>query len=117
MSEIDLDAATLGQINPSETTPGEINPGEAILDQVALSATGVDEFLTGYIVRPGLCLNFDVTNRIRQGGALQVCAGALCPQRRLCLSRSLRRHLDEVSGNSWLRRVFDEALLEMGNSQ
>lgn len=107
MSEIEL-----GEIDQSETTRGE-----AILDQVVLRATGVDEFLTGYIVRPGLCLNFDVTDRIRRGGALEVCAGALCPQRRLCLSRSLRRHLDEVPGNPWLRRVFDEALLEMGNSQ
>lgn len=120
MSEIEHGAANVGQTNRGETNRGEMNLGEtgwgeAILDEVAPSATGIDEFLTGYIVRPGLCLNFDVTDRIRLGGALEECAGARCLQRRLCLSRSLRRHLDEVPGNSWLRRVFDEALLEMGN--
>jgi hypothetical protein len=76
----------------------------------------VDEFLTGYIVRPGLCLNVEVTQAILMGQADAVCAGTACPQRRLCLSRSLRRHLDEVAGNAWLRRVYDEALQEMGNS-
>ena len=76
----------------------------------------VDEFLTGYIVREGLCLNFDVTDNIRLGSVDEVCLGATCPQRRLCLSRSLRRHLDAVPGNPWLRTAFDEALLEMGNS-
>jgi hypothetical protein len=76
----------------------------------------VDEFLTGYIVREGLCLNFDVTNDIRLGVVDADCLGATCPQRRLCLSRSLRRHLDAVPGNPWLRTAFDEALLEMGNS-
>jgi hypothetical protein len=76
----------------------------------------VDEFLTGYIVRPGLCLNVEVTRAILLGQPDAVCAGLSCPQRRLCLSRSLRRHLDEVAGNAWLRRVYDEALQEMGNS-
>jgi hypothetical protein len=76
----------------------------------------VDEFLTGYIVRPGLCLNVEVTRGILMGQTDAVCAGASCPQRRLCLSRSLRRHLDDLSGNAWMRRVYDEALQEMGNS-
>ncbi|MGH2351842.1 MAG: hypothetical protein ACRDJN_09550 [Chloroflexota bacterium] len=75
----------------------------------------VDEFLTGYIVRTGLCLNYEVTDRIRLGSTDEVCAGPACPQRRLCLSRSLRRHLDDVPSNAWLRQVFDEALQEMGN--
>jgi hypothetical protein len=76
----------------------------------------VDEFLTGYIVRPGLCLNVEVTRGILMGQTDAVCAGASCPQRRLCLSRALRRHLDDVAGNAWMRRVYDEALQEMGNS-
>ena len=75
----------------------------------------VDEFLTGYIVRLGLCLNYEVTERIRLGATDEVCAGPACPQRRLCLSRSLRRHLDDVPAHPPLRLVFDEALQEMGN--
>jgi hypothetical protein len=76
----------------------------------------VDEFLTGYIVREGLCLNFDVTDSIRLGAADAVCLGPTCPQRRLCLSRTLRRHLDAVPGDPWQRTAIDEALMEMGNS-
>ena len=76
----------------------------------------VDEFLTGYIVRSGLCFNVEVTRGILMGQTDAVCAGPSCPQRRLCLSRSLRLRLDDVAGNAWLRRVYDEALQEMGNS-
>lgn len=117
MSEVNQGAGNVDAADLGERRRGESKPIEAMLDDATTSATGVDEFLTGYIVLPGLCLNFDVTERLRLDGALQVCAGVLCPQRRLCLSRSLRRHLDEVPSNPWLRRVFDEALLEMGNSQ
>jgi hypothetical protein len=79
-------------------------------------APPVDEFLTGYIVGVGLCLNYEVTERIRLGATGVSCLGPGCPQRRLCLSRALRRHLDEVPSNQWLRQVYDVALLEMGNS-
>jgi hypothetical protein len=75
----------------------------------------VDEFLTGHIVGPGLCLNHQVTERILMGSTDEVCVGTSCPQRRLCLSRALRRQLDAVTGNAWLRRVYDEALQEIGN--
>ena len=75
----------------------------------------VDHFLTGYIVHVGLCLNFDVTERIRLGGVEEQCAGPVCPARRLCLSRALRRHLSEVHENARLRGVFDVALQEIGN--
>jgi hypothetical protein len=75
----------------------------------------VDEFLTGYIVGPGLCLNFEVTERLRLGASDEACLGPVCPQRRLCLSRALRRHLDTVAQDPWLRRVYDEALQEIGN--
>lgn len=85
------------------------------MSQMPAEARGIDAFLTGSIVRPGLCLNYDVTERIRLGGTDEACAGRICPQRRLCLSRTLRRHLDDVPGNPSLRRVFEEALSEMGN--
>ena len=75
----------------------------------------VDEFLTGYIVGHGLCLNFEVTDRLRLGASDEPCLGPVCPQRRLCLSRALRRHLDTVAQDPWLRRVYDEALQEIGN--
>ncbi|HVG97626.1 MAG TPA: hypothetical protein VNK05_12040 [Chloroflexota bacterium] len=75
----------------------------------------VDEFLTGYIVGPGLCLNFEVTDRLRLGSSDEVCLGQVCPLRRLCLSRALRLQLDAVAGNPWLRRVFEESLQEIGN--
>ena len=40
----------------------------------------VDEFLTGHIVGPGLCLNFEVTDRLRLGSSDEVCLGTVCPQ-------------------------------------
>jgi hypothetical protein len=85
-------------------------------EAVAGESSLVDGFLTGHIVRPGLCLNVEVTQAILMGQKDAVCAGSACPQRRLCLSRSLRRHLDDVGGSAWMRRVYDEALQEMGNS-
>jgi hypothetical protein len=92
---------------PEHTNVSDATPAAPLL---------VDEFLTGYIVRPGLCLNVEVTRGILMGQTDAVCAGPSCPQRRLCLSRSLRLHLDDVAGNAWMRRVYDEALQEMGNS-
>jgi hypothetical protein len=90
--------------------------GASALNATPAAPLLVDEFLTGYIVRPGLCLNVEVTRGILMGQTDAVCAGASCPQRRLCLSRSLRLNLDDVAGNAWMRRVYDEALQEMGNS-
>ena len=75
----------------------------------------IDEFLTGYIVGPGLCLNFEVTERLRLGASDAGLPRPGLPQRRLCLSRALRRHLDAVAGDPWLRPVYDEALQEIGN--
>jgi hypothetical protein len=92
------------------------NPGASAPDATPTTPPLVDEFLTGHIVRPGLCLNVEVTRGILMGQTDAVCAGPSCPQRRLCLSRSLRLHLDDVAGNAWIRRVYDEALQEMGNS-
>ena len=84
--------------------------------QVQRELSLVDEFLTGYIVGQGLCLNGEVTGRILYGETDVPCARQECPRRRLCLSRALRLHLDGVPGNGWMRRVYEEALLEMGNS-
>jgi hypothetical protein len=77
----------------------------------------VDEFLTAAIVRSELCLNYDVTFRILQGSAGETCAGSACPQRRLCLSRTLRRYLGAVSADTNLRDVYDAALQELGNGR
>jgi hypothetical protein len=90
--------------------------GASGADATPTASSLVDEFLTGYIVRPGLCFNVEVTRGILMGQTDAACAGPSCPQRRLCLSRSLRLHLDGVAGNAWMRRVYDEALQEMGNS-
>jgi hypothetical protein len=75
----------------------------------------VDEFLTDYIVGVGLCLNESVADRILYGSTAEVCVGTACPQRRLCLSRTLRRHLGDLPGEPRLRPIFDAALLELGN--
>lgn len=75
----------------------------------------VDEFLTAQIVRQGLCLHPEVTDRIRLGSLEEMCLGASCPLRRLCLSRALRRHLDGVPARPDLRALFEVALCEMGN--
>jgi hypothetical protein len=75
----------------------------------------IDEFLTGYVVGAGLCLNYDVTYRMLLGSNTENCAGPACSLRRLCLSRALRRHLDAAAQDPWLRGVFDVALLEIGN--
>ena len=77
----------------------------------------VDEFLTAAIVKAGLCLNYDVTYRILQGSTSETCAGPACPQRRLCLSRTLRRYLGAVSSDAELRDVYDAALQEMGSGR